>query len=503
MSPPEASSKQVFISYSRPDDACFGKSARGWVTAFADNLEKLLRQQPGGRAFKVCMDHQLPPEKSLTPGLSEALHQASALLAMLSPTWQDSAWCRGELDQYLQRFGGRTDERVFFSEFLPAVRDQLPQAVGGLVPVAFWQQPLEHSAPMTLGFPAPNEDDRLYWTLLRELAHAIGRRLARDAGEAAEAPRRKVWIATPTDDLRGLVLDLAGYLRQAGFDVIDGEDAVTTRRGADAEADLRLALADADLLLQCFGPLPGRVFADLNESVTALQQRVARSVAAARGTLLLNWRSPDLVLDAVADETYRALLVGSQACGFEAFKRQAVAALQADERGAATASPAPASRPATALPATGATGSAPLICVSADAVDQPLGEQVLGLLGDLGAEAMLAPEPRPDQPPERWRGDYENALVDSDGLLIVYGQAQPLWVQSRLAASRRMIANRRAATVAGLLDASPASQPALSLQLRNLSLLNCRAGLKPEPLQAYLQQLRSGALGLVTGAGGV
>ena len=498
MSPPEGSQKQVFISYSRPDDACFGKGSRGWVTTFADNLEKLLRQQPGGRAFKVWMDHQLQPEKSLKPGLSEALTQAAALMTVLSPTWQDSDWCRGELDHYLNRFGGRTDERVFFSEFLPAARDQLPLAVQGLVPVAFWEQPRENAAPMTLGFPVPDDGDRLYWNLLRELAHAIGRRLARDAGDAGEAPKRKVWIATPTDDLRSLVLDLAGFLRQAGCEVIDTEDATYTRRGADAEAELRLALTDADLLLQCFGPLPGRVFSDVNESITALQLRVAREVASARGKPLLTWRSPDLALDGINDATYRGLLTGAMACGLEEFKRQVVAALKGDEPAAAR----PASSPQPAVPAR----AAPLICVSAEAVDQPLGQQVLSLLGDLGAEAMLAPEPSPGLPADQWRGDYENALVDSDGLLIVYGRAQPLWVQSRLAASRRMIANRRAATLPGLLDAPPPSKPALAMQLKNLSLLDCRAGLSSAPLQAFLQQLRGagGPAGpAFAGAGGV
>lgn len=498
MSQTEGSHRQVFISYSRPDDACFGKGSRGWVTTFADNLEKLLRQQPGGRAFKVWMDHQLSPEKSLKPGLSDALHQASALLAVLSPGWLDSDWCRGELDHYLTRFTGRTDERVFFSEFLPAARHKLPQAVQGLVPVSFWEQPHEAAAPLTLGFPVPDEGDRLYWNLLRELAHAIARRLAREAGEANEALRRKVWIATPTDDLRSLVLDLAGFLRQAGCEVIDTEDATYTRRGADAEAELRLALADADLLLQCFGPLPGRVFSDVNESITALQLRVAREVSAARGKTLLTWRSPDLALDGIADTAYRGLLTGAMACGLEEFKRQVVAALQEGE-------PAAVCSAVGRQPAASAR-SAPLICVSADAVDQPLGQQVLGLLGDLGAEAMLAPEPSPGLPADQWRGDYENALVDSDGLLIVYGRAQPLWVQSRLAASRRMIANRCASTLPGLLDAPPPGKPALGLQLKNLSLLDCRAGLTPAPLQAFLQQLRgaSGPAGhAFAGAGGV
>lgn len=475
------SSKQVFISYSRPDDACLDDGMRGWVTTFADHLEKMLHQQPNGREYAVWMDHHLSPEKSLKPGLSQALNGASALLAMLSPGYLDSEWCLGELAHFLARFGGSTDERIFFSEFLPATRERLPEAVRGLVPLAFWEKPIDRLAPIPLGYPAPNRNDRLYWNLLRELAHAIGGRLARDADGAAGQPARKVWIATPTDDLRSQMLDLAGFLRQQGFEVIDTEDATYTKCGADVEAELRTALAGADLLLQCFGPLDGRVYGDLNESVTALQYRVAKSVAAA-GKPFLTWRGPDLALDSITDPAYRAVLTGGMACGFEEFKRQVLAALRGAEAPPARAAAQPAR----------VTDAAPLICVSADAVDQPLGQQVLGMLDDLGADAILTPEPSPSLPPQQWRGHYEDALAESDGLLIVYGRTQPLWVQSRLAASRRMIANRRAATLSGLLDAPPSGKPELGVQLKNLSLLDCRDGIRPEPLQHFLQRVRSG-----------
>ncbi|MEY4749588.1 MAG: hypothetical protein RIQ60_1802 [Pseudomonadota bacterium] len=500
---------QVFISYSRPDDACFGKNTRGWVTALADNLHKLLQQQPGGRAFKVWMDHHLPPEKSLSPGLSEALGQSAALLALLSPGWLDSQWCPGELDHYLARHGGRTDERVFLAEYLRSDRARLPMAVQGLVPVAFWEQATEHAAPMPLGFPSPGDDDRLYWTLLRELAHAIGRCLGRDATQADAPPARKVWIATPTDDLRQAAVELAGTLRQLGLEVIDTEDALMTKRGAEAEAELATALAEADLLLQCFGPHAGRVYADLNESTTALQHRVARQVAQAKGKSLLTWRPPELKLEDLPDPAYRALLTGSLACGLEAFKRQVADELKprtATAPSAATAAAHSAAAPAgqpSLLNDTRASGLPPLICVSADAIDQQLGQDVLGLLAQLGAEALLAPEPNPDLPADQWRSHYEQALVESDGLLVVYGRSQPLWVQSRLAASRRMIANRRAATRTGLLDASPLHAGELPIRMADLARMDCRAGLTPAPLQTYVQQLRQGMQGQAGGLAGV
>jgi hypothetical protein len=230
------------------------------------------------------------------------------------------------------------------------------------------------------------------------------------------------------------------------------------------------------------------VYADVGESVTALQHRVARQVAQAKNVPLLAWRAPELALDEVGDTAYRALLTGSLAGGFEAFKRQVAEQLQPRAKApapaagstAAGASPAQAADNPSALSAD--PGLPPLICVSADAVDQQLGQDVLGLLGELGAEALLAPEPSPDLPADQWRQHYEQALVDSDGLLVVYGRTQPLWVQSRLAASRRMIASRRAATRTGLLDAAPPGAGELPIRMADLARMDCRAGLAAAPL---------------------
>ncbi|MFM2058996.1 MAG: hypothetical protein RLY71_3381, partial [Pseudomonadota bacterium] len=83
----------------------------------------------------------------------------------------------------------------------------------------------------------------------------------------------------------------------------------------------------------------------------------------------------------------------------------------------------------------------------------------------------------------------------------VYGRTQPLWVQSRLAASRRMIASRRAATRTGLLDAAPPGAGELPIRMADLARMDCRAGLAAAPLQAYLQQLRRTGAG--AGAAGV
>jgi hypothetical protein len=218
-------------------------------------------------------------------------------------------------------------------------------------------------------------------------------------------------------------------------------------------------------------------------------------VSASRGKPYLTWRPPEVDLEGIEDADHRKMLLGSLACGLEDFKRAAVDALDAVAEAGGPAGIAHAPKRKGAEP----DNASPLVCISADSVDRPLGHELLAMLGDLGAEALVMDEPPSgfpaDQWPaqhEAWRRDYEQTLVDSDGLLVVYGQTQPTWVQSRLAASRKMIASRRAATLSGLLEGPPPAKPALGIQLRNLSLLDCRAGLAPGPLKTYVQRLRQG-----------
>ena len=164
-----------------------------------------------------------------------------------------------------------------------------------------------------------------------------------------------------------------------------------------------------------------------------------RSVAAARQLPSLAWRSPDVRLEAVADTAYRQVVTGAAAAGFESFQQEVLARAAAPRVERPVAGPPPA--------ASGTSDDAPLsICVNADAPDRALGQQVRDMLFELGADAALAPEPGPDQPPAQWRQDYERLLDETHGLVIIYGSAAPSWVQAQVLAARKLLARTRRGT---------------------------------------------------------
>ena len=485
---------EVFISYTHADDQPFADGMRGWVTALADRLQKSLAMKPGGASIRVWMDHRLEPNKRVDPALASRVAGADAFLAVLSPRYFDSPWCRDEIEGFASRVGV-ADERMFLLEMFPTERTRWPAAIGNLSSRSFWSQAFEEPAPMPLGWPAPDPaSDRPYWRALNELAHFISERLQADAPAAVRSARGRVWIGDPTDHVLDAWEALAAALRQQGADVLP---AAPGRYPAVTEPEWRAALAAdfaaSDVMVQLLGPHPGRRPPWSELSFSHLQAQAARAAAAERSVPWLAWRSPDVELGAVSASAHRNLLTGALACGVEALLGEVLTRLKPPEAAAPTSARA-ATEPALEI-GQDQGDIVPSVCVQADRADRALGEQVRDLLFTLGVDATLAPLPQPSQPPAEWRLHYETLLAESSGLLIVYGDSPPSWVQAQVQSGRKTLARLRRGLWGGLLDAPPGTQPDHGVRSHGLMLLDCRQGLAAEPLRRLIDGLRASAGG--------
>jgi hypothetical protein len=477
---------EVFISYAHDDDKSLTDDARGWITGLADRLQKLLGMQKGGSSVTVWMDHRLEPQKRVDVALADRVGRADCFVAVLSPRYLESSWCRDEIDGFVNRVGENA-ARVFLVEMSPTDRGLWPAGVRNLSAMQFWAQPFEQAAPMPLGWPAPDPaSDRPYWRAVTELAHFVSTQLgAAGATGAPAGAERRVWIAEPTDHVLDAWERLAGALRQQGCVVLPSSPGSYPIRSEDEyRAAVKDDVARARLCVQLLGPGPGRRPSWCSTPYTMLQAEAARA-AAALGTPLHTWRSPDVVLDTIPDKAYAELLIGAAAGGFEEFQQQVLsrAVMPIESRTAAAV-------PAAASP----TADQPLsVCVTADSPDRPLGQQVIDTLYELGADASLAPEPAPDQSPARWRQEYETMLAESHGVVIVYGATPASWVQAQVQAARKLLSRTRRGTWGALLDGPPGQQPDHGVRSHNLMMLDCRTGIAPDPLARFLTTLRSGS----------
>lgn len=479
----------VFISYAHADDQSLSERAKGWVTEFADRLQTAVRMKEGGSRIKVWMDQRLEPQKAVDAALATRVTASACFVAIMSPRYLESDWCRKELDTFVTRVGrGTSGDRVFLAEFLPTERSAWHPAIQSISPVQFWSQPFDQPAAMTLGWPSPDPtSDRPYWNTLNELAHFLAQQVkALGATPARATPTKaRVWIADPTDNVLDRWDSLASALRQEGCEVLPSTPgAYPVSPEQDFSTALEADLSQAQLLVQLLGPHPGRRPPWAAASFTRLQAEAARAQAASRGVAHLTWRTPDIKLEDVADADHRALLTGAIAGGFEEFRQQVLKRL--------------ADLAAPVMPATAGAGildpDQPIsICVSADKPDRALGASVRDLLFDLGVDVSLTPEPSEGQSPAQWRHDYESVLNESHGLVVLYGNAPPSWVQTQVQAAKKTLAQARKGIWGALLDLPPADKPDHGMRMRNLMLLDCRGGLATEALERFVSALRGGA----------
>lgn len=475
---------EVFISYAHADDQPLTAGARGWVTDLADRLQKSLAMKPGGAATKVWMDHRLEPNRRVDPALAERVGAADAFVAVLSPRYLESRWCRDEIEGFAARHGA-VAERVFLVEMAPTDRAAWPAPVRDVSTLCFWSQAFDEPAPMPLGWPSPDPaGDRPYWRALNELAHFVSDRLRATPAAMSGAPApRRVWIAEPTDHVLDAWERLAAALRQQGVDVCPpNPGSYATTSEADWRAALQADLAGADLLVALYGPHPGRRPAWSETPFSHLMAEAASQAARARSVEFLAWRPADVLLDGLPEGAHRQLVTGAMSGSGEALLTEVLARLRGlDAPAAAAPGPAPAD-----------AAEAPLnVCVQADDSDRGIGEQVRDLLFALGVDASLAPAPQPAQPPAQWRQDYEALLRDSSGLLIVYGRSPASWVQAQVQAARKTLARLRRGTWGALLDAPPGDQPDHGVRSHGVLLLDCRAGLSGEALRRFVDSLRA------------
>ncbi len=97
----------LFVSYSHDDDFAFGREAGGgWVTDFHAGLEARLKQILGARSAQVWLDKKrLSGEWALDDKIRGDLEKTAAFLAIVSPLYLTSSYCKDEREWFLEQAG--------------------------------------------------------------------------------------------------------------------------------------------------------------------------------------------------------------------------------------------------------------------------------------------------------------------------------------------------------------------------------------------------------------
>ncbi len=108
------SDRRIFLSYARLDDEvpALDREAKGWVRYLYDQLQLALRQRLGGE-IEFWRDLKDIDENELFEDLiEEGLEGSAHLLAVVSPGYLRSRWCKREWQRFIEKRGGETRETI-------------------------------------------------------------------------------------------------------------------------------------------------------------------------------------------------------------------------------------------------------------------------------------------------------------------------------------------------------------------------------------------------------
>ncbi len=506
----------IFVSYAHVDDLPFPGVDKGWVSTLVETLEILLAQKLGRReGYSLWMDHQLSRHADLTPEILENLGKTATLLVILSPGYLASEWCLREKDTFLRLLHEkqlsaqqRSGSRVFIVERDQVGFDNRPEQFADLLGYRFWVQEGDGSPPRVLGSPWPdpkNPENMSYFDQLTRLATNLTdelKALKQVVGTSPQKPqatkpsddtpaavaqgeplvpaatdpsRPMVYLAEVTDDLDADSDGMRRYLEQAGIGVLPETwiprepDAFRSQVAADLERSV--------LFVQLLSALPGKRPPGMPEGYVRAQYDLAHQA----GKPILQWRSRELDPATVDDPDHRAFLELEtvMAVGCEELKRTVV------ERATPPKQPTTDGMTPDGVKPDSATDA--LVFINAEAGDLALAEEVGALLEQRGIAYAL---PLGSGSPTEVREDFEQNLMFSDALILIYGSIHSKWVRDQLLVLRKLTWKREEPLRAlAVLECPPAPKDPVRLALPNLITLEAHQGPSDGALAPFLDAL--------------
>jgi hypothetical protein len=414
----------VFISYAHIDNAPLRQGQKGWVEQFHSDLKTRLAQLLG-RELLVDWDQKLEPNVEWRKALLDRLSRIAVLVSILSPRYLQSDWCRTELREFVTRaertWGLRMGDRARVFKVVKTFvdRDRHPPELQGMLGYEFYQlDPMRRGRPREF----PPESDS-YWDKLEDLAYDIRELLKEieDPPEDIPSPRDTIYLAEATLALDPERQSIWRELRQRGYRILP--DRPLPLEAAALRAAVREQLDQAQLSIHLVGPSYGVVPDGESRSVVSIQLDVGANGAAPGPRQRLIWLPPGLT---PADDRQRAFVA---ALHDDYAGRPGVELLQGSLEDFKTFVQDRLTRRTPAPPPTRPVSRR--VYVMCDARDLERVRPIEDHLYHAGFEVTL---PAGDGDVSELRQDHEANLVDSDGVLVFWGQGNETWLRSMVRA---------------------------------------------------------------------
>lgn len=437
----------AFISYAHLDNVELVEGRKGWVANFHRALEVRVGQLLG-KSANIWRDPKLSGNDLFAETLIDRLKQVALLISVVSPRYLKSEWTLRELNEFwraAEEQGGvhvSNKARVFKVLKTPVPLDRTPPELRALIGYEFFKVDPETGKVRELDEVFGPEAHRDFWLKLDDLAHDIVELLetmerpeqpasvetarALVAEVVAQASPDAVYLAETTSDLRDEREAIRRDLQQQGFTVLP--DRALPHVAADAESAIRADLARSRMSIHPIGRNYSLVPEGSTQSLVEMQHELASERAAQGRFARLIWMPGGLKVDdprqkQVVDRLRMDPRIRDHADLLETYFEDLRTTMQTWLKG--ERAPAAPARQAAAASQTRPA----LLYLIADERDTPLlGPWVDGLF-EQNLEVVQSIFSGDES---EIREFHEESLATCDGVIVLYGAGNELWLRRKL-----------------------------------------------------------------------
>ena len=328
----------VFISYAHLDNEP-EDGPNGWVTDFVRRFQRGLNSYLGAKA-NIFFDPIVNSGNVTLEELETAAGNSAILVGIGSPSYAARPWLKKELDAFRAKCAD--DDRLFLIERLHVPKTPgYPPPMDRKIGKRFWEQKEFEAADVPISAADPRYNAMVLDVAKRVQEQLEPLRTDKDAKPAASAATsdklvRRVLIAQGTDDVADQIDEVRRYLQQfPEFATVLPADEYP-QGGAEFASAFARDIATADFFVQLLGNAAGRRTLGIEQGYTRFQLEEAQKAKLP----VVQWRSPRLRPEAIANEAYRSLVEDPKVVvsGLEEFK---AALLERARTSVATDEPTP------------------------------------------------------------------------------------------------------------------------------------------------------------------
>jgi hypothetical protein len=301
----------AFISYAHLDNVELVEGGKGWVANLHRALEVRVAQLLG-KTPHIWRDPKLKGNDLFADTLVDRLQHVALLISVVSPRYVKSDWTLRELNEFwsaAEKQGGvrvRDRARVFKVLKTPVPLEKTPPRLQQLLGYEFFKVDPDTGKIRELNEVFGSDAQREFWVKLDDLAHDICELLEsidEIAGVDAQADARRlepedaeaVYLAATTSDLREQRESIRRDLQQHGYTVLP--DRVLPHVSDELEVAVREDLARCCMSIH----LIGRIYSFVPEggaaSLVEVQHELATERAAQGSFARLLWMPDAITID--------------------------------------------------------------------------------------------------------------------------------------------------------------------------------------------------------------